>query len=70
MTELSPDYFNSALADVDPEVADAINLEVERQQNTLEMIASENFVPRAVLECQGRVRLCSVSWAASRQTLS
>ncbi len=55
MTELSPDYFNSALADVDPEVADAINLEVERQQNTLEMIASENFVPRAVLECQGSV---------------
>jgi len=55
VSELSPDYFNSPLADVDPEVADAIKLEIERQQNTLEMIASENFVPRAVLECQGSV---------------
>ena len=41
------------LADLDPEVAEAIELERKRQQNTLEMIASENFVPRAVLESQG-----------------
>ena len=40
---------------VDPEVADAVAKELERQQRTLEMIASENFVPRAVLECQGSV---------------
>ncbi len=33
------------LADLDPEVAEAIELERKRQQNTLEMIASENFVP-------------------------
>jgi glycine hydroxymethyltransferase len=51
----SPDYFNSPLAEVDPEVADALRGELERQQSTLEMIASENFVPRAVLECQGSV---------------
>jgi glycine hydroxymethyltransferase len=37
------DLFNSPLADVDPEVADAIGRELERQQRTLEMIASENF---------------------------
>ena len=43
------------LADLDPEVAEAIELERTRQQNTLEMIASENFVPRAVLESQGSV---------------
>src|SRR6201989_3020830 len=49
------DLFNSSLADVDPEVADAIGRELERQQRTLEMIASENFVPRAVLACQGSV---------------
>src|SRR3954467_15216932 len=49
------DLFNSPLADVDPEVADAIGRELERQQRTLEMIASENFVPVAVLECQGSV---------------
>jgi glycine hydroxymethyltransferase len=55
VAELSPDYFNSPLSEVDPEVADAIQREVERQQNTLEMIASENFVPQAVLECQGSV---------------
>ena len=41
------------LADLDPEVAEAIELERKRQQNTLEMIASENFVPRAVLETPG-----------------
>jgi glycine hydroxymethyltransferase len=49
------DLFNSPLADVDPEVADAVGRELERQQRTLEMIASENFVPVAVLECQGSV---------------
>ena len=42
------------LADLDPEVAEAIELERKRQQNTLEMIASENFVPRAVLEARAR----------------
>ncbi len=53
--ELSPDYFNRPLAEVDPEVAGALSGELRRQQSTLEMIASENFVPRAVLECQGSV---------------
>lgn len=55
MNELSPDYFNRPLTEVDPEIADALRGELERQQSTLEMIASENFVPRAVLECQGSV---------------
>ena len=43
------------LAELDPEVAEAIELERKRQQNTLEMIASENFVPRAVMQSQGSV---------------
>jgi glycine hydroxymethyltransferase len=55
MTDLSPDYFNRPLEEVDPEIAAAVHGELERQQGTLEMIASENFVPRAVLECQGSV---------------
>ncbi|HEY5195375.1 MAG TPA: serine hydroxymethyltransferase [Solirubrobacteraceae bacterium] len=55
MSDLSPDYFNRPLAEVDPEIADALRGELERQQSTLEMIASENFVPQAVLECQGSV---------------
>jgi glycine hydroxymethyltransferase len=49
------DLFNSPLAEVDPEIAEAIGRELERQQRTLEMIASENFVPLSVLECQGSV---------------
>ncbi|WP_461146122.1 serine hydroxymethyltransferase, partial [Salinifilum aidingensis] len=40
---------------VDPEVAAAVGSELRRQQNTLEMIASENFAPRSVLEAQGSV---------------
>jgi glycine hydroxymethyltransferase len=55
VSEPSPDYFNRPLAEVDPEVADVLRGELEREQRTLEMIASENFVPRAVLECQGSV---------------
>jgi glycine hydroxymethyltransferase len=55
MTELPQDYFDRPLAEVDPEVADAVERELGRQRGTLEMIASENFVPQAVLECQGSV---------------
>jgi glycine hydroxymethyltransferase len=55
MSDLSPDYFNRPVADVDPEIAEILGLELERQQRTLEMIASENFVPQAVLDCQGSV---------------
>jgi glycine hydroxymethyltransferase len=55
VTDLSPDYFNRPLAEVDPEIAEVLRGELEREQSTLEMIASENFVPRAVLECQGSV---------------
>ena len=52
---MPPDFFNRPLAEVDPEIADVLALELERQQRTLEMIASENFVPVSVLECQGSV---------------
>ena len=55
MTDLQPDYFDRPLADVDPEVAEQIEAELGRQRRTLEMIASENFVPQAILECQGSV---------------
>ncbi|WP_258341761.1 serine hydroxymethyltransferase [Saccharopolyspora gregorii] len=47
--------FNDRLAVVDPEVAAAVGAELGRQQNTLEMIASENFAPQAVLQAQGSV---------------
>ena len=43
------DVNNLSLAELDPEVAAAMAGELGRQRDTLEMIASENFVPRAVL---------------------
>jgi glycine hydroxymethyltransferase len=43
------------LADTDPEVQSAVAAELRRQQETLEMIASENFAPIAVMEAQGSV---------------
>jgi len=55
MSELPADFLERPLSEVDPEVAEAVDAELLRQQRTLEMIASENFVPQAVLECQGSV---------------
>jgi glycine hydroxymethyltransferase len=46
---------NQPLSQVDPEIAAVLDGELARQQGTLEMIASENFVPRAVLQAQGSV---------------
>ncbi|WP_374224856.1 serine hydroxymethyltransferase [Paenarthrobacter sp. DKR-5] len=46
---------NLPLSEVDPEIAAVLDQELGRQRNTLEMIASENFAPRAVLEAQGSV---------------
>ena len=54
-SRLRDDFFTQSLAEVDPEIADAVALELGRQQRTLEMIASENFVPQAILEAQGSV---------------
>ena len=48
-------FFGAQLGDTDPEIARAIGLEAERQQNEIELIASENIVSRAVLEAQGSV---------------
>ncbi|CAG7607458.1 serine hydroxymethyltransferase [Leucobacter soli] len=48
-------FFNEPLEVVDPEIAEVLKNELGRQRGTLEMIASENFVPRAVLESQGSV---------------
>ncbi|EPH14864.1 serine hydroxymethyltransferase [Dermabacter sp. HMSC06F07] len=46
---------SDSIATVDPEIAKVLDQELHRQQTTLEMIASENFVPRAVLQAQGSV---------------
>ncbi len=46
---------NASLAELDPEIASVLEQELDRQRDYLEMIASENFVPRAVLQAQGSV---------------
>ena len=48
-------FFTATLAEADPEIADAIRLELGRQRDKIELIASENIVSRAVLEAQGSV---------------
>jgi glycine hydroxymethyltransferase len=53
--DLPEDFQTAPLAEVDPEIAQVLRRELERQQNTLEMIASENFVPQAVLDAVGSV---------------
>ena len=49
------DFLQRALAEVDPQIADAIQLETQRQNDTLELIASENHVSKAVLTAMGSV---------------
>ncbi|MBN8633474.1 MAG: serine hydroxymethyltransferase [Rhodobacterales bacterium] len=51
----SNSFFSAGLADVDPEIAKAVLLELGRQRDEIELIASENIVSRAVLEAQGSV---------------
>ncbi|MEE8145566.1 MAG: serine hydroxymethyltransferase, partial [Kiloniellales bacterium] len=48
-------FFGSPLAETDPQLAEAIRGELRRQQDQIELIASENIVSRAVLEAQGSV---------------
>jgi len=55
VSELSPDYFSKHVSEVDPEIAEVLEDELLRQETTLEMIASENFVPQSILDCQGSV---------------
>src|SRR5919197_6667089 len=55
VTDLSPDYFSKHVSEVDPEIGEVLQNEARRQETTLEMIASENFVPQAILDCQGSV---------------
>ncbi|MGI6246789.1 MAG: serine hydroxymethyltransferase [Pseudochelatococcus sp.] len=52
---LSNSFFSAPLAESDPEIARAIGLELGRQRDEIELIASENIVSRAVLEAQGSV---------------
>ena len=47
--------FTTSLSETDPEIAEAIRLELGRQRDEIELIASENIVSRAVLEAQGSV---------------
>ncbi|HEX5610930.1 MAG TPA: serine hydroxymethyltransferase [Solirubrobacterales bacterium] len=55
MSDLPENFQTAPLGEVDPEIAAVLDGELRRQQRTLEMIASENFVPQAVLEAVGSV---------------
>jgi glycine hydroxymethyltransferase len=55
VTELPDDFQTAPLKEVDPAIAQVLERELARQQSTLEMIASENFVPQAVLDAAGSV---------------
>ncbi len=56
MTEaIFPNFFTNDLASTDPDIAKAINDELGRQQQEIELIASENIVSKAVLEAQGSI---------------
>jgi glycine hydroxymethyltransferase len=55
MADLPEDSLTAPLGDVDPDIARVLDGELARQQGTLEMIASENFVPQAVLDAAGSV---------------
>ena len=52
---LFPNFFSASVAQTDPELAKAVQDELGRQQNEIELIASENIVSQAVLEAQGSV---------------
>ncbi|WP_039826608.1 serine hydroxymethyltransferase [Nocardia testacea] len=55
MTQTTASVNTQSLGELDPELATAMAGELARERDTLEMIASENFVPRAVLQAQGSV---------------
>jgi len=55
VSELPENFQTAPLAEVDPEIAAVLDAELRRQHRTLEMIASENFVPQAVLDAVGSV---------------
>ena len=50
-----PSILSESLEQIDPEIAQVLDDELQRQRDTLEMIASENFVPKAILQAQGSV---------------
>ncbi len=55
MDDQENDFFQAGLADVDPDIAAAVRNELHRQQDQVELIASENIVSRAVLDTVGTV---------------
>mgnify|MGYP000117582080 CR=1 FL=1 len=55
MTSSLSQFFNADLADTDPALAQAIDKELSRQRDEIELIASENIVSKAVMQAQGSV---------------
>src|ERR1700710_1067916 len=55
MVAVAENFFGRGVSETDPELASAIAKELKRQQEKIELIASENIVSRSVLEAQGSV---------------
>ena len=53
----APDSMTASLGSIDPEIAAVLDQELARQRDYLEMIASENFVPRAVLQALSLIHI-------------
>ena len=64
---LAESVFNQPLSEVDPEIAEVLDLELGRQRDYLEMIASENFVPVSVLQSRLRCSRASTPRATGRR---
>src|ERR1700719_3587668 len=54
-TTAAASMFSAPLAETDPELAETLRLELGRQRDDIELIASENYVSRAVMEAQGSI---------------
>ena len=54
-SKLNKDFFENSLSESDPEIFEAIRKELIRQQNHIELIASENIVSKSLLEAQGSI---------------
>ena len=59
---LNAQFFSSSLEQADKDLFNSISQELSRQQNQIELIASENIVSKAVLEAQGSIMTNTVSY--------
>jgi len=70
VTSPASNMFTATLAESDPEIGEAIKLELGRQRDEIELIASESIVSRAVLEAQGSLLTANLHYLGCSEPLS